>query len=305
MFVNGKRILTAVCLAAGLCIVLPAEAALRAQWNFDDGTFNDQVGTLNGSPHGDATIVPAGNNLLGNDMGLALSTGTLIIPGFDYLRIGDLDTLGINTGSFTLTLWLKHDPMPTGFPEGGNNATWWDTSTNGGTPGSNGGFLGHIRKGIDAGNGGKVYVDMRDETGATKLLKPEARIDDGQWHFVAIIHNTTPDPDTTKIYLDGRYYDRGASELGIRTLTPTDGGTILRLGDGFGGLIDDVRIYDHALSLLLSGDNVTGGGLYNVWHATSQVTVLPEPTALALLVIAAPTTLFGRPRRERARSCVN
>ncbi|MCC6683252.1 MAG: exo-alpha-sialidase [Phycisphaeraceae bacterium] len=298
MSVKKPFVWIGVCLVAFTCLSLSAQAALRAQWNFDDGTFNDQVGALDGTPHGLATIVAAGNNLLGNNMGLALSTDTLIIPGFDYMQIGDLDTLGINAGNFTLTLWLKHTPMPTSFPEGGNNATWWDTSTTGTTAGTNGGFLGYIRQGIDSGNGGKLYANFRDETGATKLLKPEARIDDNQWHFVAIVHNVSPDPDTTKIYLDGKYWDRGGNELGIRTLTATDGGTILRLGDGFGGFIDDVRIYDHALSVVLNGSTVTGGEVYNVWHATAQVTAIPEPAALALLMIAAPALLLRRHRHQ-------
>ncbi|MCC6681002.1 MAG: LamG domain-containing protein [Phycisphaeraceae bacterium] len=256
-----------------------ADAALVAQWNFDDNTYNDQVGSLHGTANGATSIVAAGNNQLGNDMGKALQTGAT--AGTDYLETGDLNTLG-NTGDYTVTAWLKHSTVGAAVsPE------WWDTDVSG-TGGAGGGFLGTIRRNDGTGNTALVYANHRDTTsGALKLLKPSPRVDDGLWHFIAITY-TPGGAFNSSIYLDGVL--SGDHELGTFTLSMTDGGKIMRLGDGFDGMIDDVRVYSHALEGALDGNNtLISGELYDVWHA-----MVPEPAALALAVAGASVLLVRR-----------
>ncbi len=256
-----------------------ADAALVAQWNFDDNTYNDQVGTLHGTANGAASIVAAGANQLGNDMGKALQTGST--AGTDYVATGDLNSLGV-TGDFTVTAWLKHGTVtPTVSPE------WWDSDTNGiGSAG--GGFLGTIRRDDGGGNTGLIYANMRNTTtGGTNLLKPSPRVDDGQWHFVAVTY-TPGGAFNSNVYLDGVL--SGDHELGTFNLSLTNGGKIMRLGDGFDGMIDDVRIYSEALDGALDGnDTLISGDLYDVWHAA-----VPEPAALAFAVAGASVLLIRR-----------
>ncbi|MCC6681003.1 MAG: hypothetical protein IT445_08890 [Phycisphaeraceae bacterium] len=253
-----------------------AHAVLVTQWNFDDDTFNDQIGTLDGTVEGTVTIVAAGTNQFGVDMGKAMLGGA--IPDVDFVNMGDLNTLGV-TGSFSFTAWLKLDPLPT---NNAISAEWWDSRSTLPGDGNYGGFLGTVRRGDDLGNGGKPYVNMRDiAINGDKLLKPEQRIDDGEWHFISVVHDSTL--QKSKVYLDGVYHVRSdLYESGPRNLSQTgpsgEGGKDLRLGDGFGavgGMIDDVRIYDHALSVTIDGSNMlTAGELYDIW---TEGAVIQQP----------------------------
>ncbi len=242
-----------------------AQGQLIAQWNFDDDTYDDQIGVLDGVPTGDVAIVTAGTNQFGVDMGKALLGGSTTAS---YLTIGDLNTLGV-TGDFTFTVWLKLDPLPV---NGAVSPEWWDSRSVNMDPGTYGGFLGTVRRGDDGSNGGKPYANMRDlSINGDKLLKPEQRIDDSLWHFLAIVHDSTA--QESKVYLDGVYHVRGLNELGPRNLSQTgpsgEGGKNTRLGEGFGvanGMIDDVRIYSQALTVSIDGNNtLTSGELYDIW----------------------------------------
>ncbi len=86
-------------------------------------------------------------------------------------------------------------------------------------------------------NGGYYY--MNDST------------NDGQWHHVAIVIKEAELPnlhDDAVLYLDGVIAE--IHDIGLLDLWPIDTGSDLdvRIGRGFKGLIDDVRIYDRVLS---------------------------------------------------------
>jgi hypothetical protein len=86
-------------------------------------------------------------------------------------------------------------------------------------------------------NGGYLYIN--DET------------DDDQWHHVAVVVEEAELPnlhDDVKLYKDGEPAE--IHDIGLLDLWPIDTGSDLdvRIGRGFKGLIDDVRIYDRALS---------------------------------------------------------
>ncbi|WP_432797669.1 LamG-like jellyroll fold domain-containing protein [Poriferisphaera sp. WC338] len=272
---------------AGLCAVscvaamgVHANAALVAQWNFDDGTYEDQAGSLDGGAIGSTSIVAAGSNQLGNDMGKAVQTGSS--AGSDYLNVGDLNTLGVN-GSFTVTMWVKHNALPT---DGTVSPEFWD-SWNSGTGPSGGGFISTIRRGNNGGNAGLIFTNIEDTNDSSgDLLKPSPRIDDGLWHFYAIRYISSA--NTAKIYLDG--VESGDSEVGAYNLSRASGGKSLRLGDGFDGMIDDIRIYDAALSVTLDGSKtLTDGDLYDVWHAQ-----VPEPGVMGLVGLAGLMAMLRR-----------
>ena len=99
------------------------------------------------------------------------------------------------------------------------------------------GFIGgRERIGITP-NGGYLYIN--DET------------DDDKWHHVAAVVAEAELPnlhDDVKLYLDGEPAE--IHDIGLLDLWPIDTGSDLdvRIGRRFKGLIDDVRIYDRALS---------------------------------------------------------
>ncbi|MBA7507663.1 hypothetical protein ES706_06383 [subsurface metagenome] len=86
-------------------------------------------------------------------------------------------------------------------------------------------------------NGGYLYIN--EET------------DDDEWHHVAAVVEEAELPnlhDDVKLYKDGEPAE--IHDIGLLDLWPIDTGSDLdvRIGRKFQGLIDDVRIYDRALS---------------------------------------------------------
>ena len=77
------------------------------------------------------------------------------------------------------------------------------------------------------------------------------RINDDQWHHVAAVVEKGDPPnlhDSVKLYVDGTLAE--IHDIGLLDLWPIDTGNEVdvRVGRRFNGLIDDVRIYDRALS---------------------------------------------------------
>jgi hypothetical protein len=99
-------------------------------------------------------------------------------------------------------------------------------------------IFGHIRGRIGIRpNGGYLYIN--DET------------DDDKWHHVAVVVEDVELPnlhDDVKLYKDGEPAE--IHDIGLLDLWPIDTGKELdvRIGNGFKGSIDDVRIYDRPLS---------------------------------------------------------
>jgi len=76
-------------------------------------------------------------------------------------------------------------------------------------------------------------------------------VHDGEWHHVAAVIKEADLPnlhDDAVLYKDGVVAE--IHDIGLLDLWPIDTGSDLdvTIGDGFEGLIDDVRIYDRALS---------------------------------------------------------
>ena len=99
-------------------------------------------------------------------------------------------------------------------------------------------IFGHIRGRIGIRpNGGYLYIN--DET------------DDNKWHHIAAVVEEAELPnlhDDVKLYKDGEPAE--IHDIGLLDLWPIDTGSDLdvTIGRRFNGLIDDVRIYDRALS---------------------------------------------------------
>jgi hypothetical protein len=221
--------------------VEPDSAALLAQYEFE-GNANDNSGNdLNGTITAGQVVSPG---KLDEGMGLQLN-------GAGYVDLGNPASLDFGTEGWTVTAWFKTDMFGTGDA-----------------------FKGTIfAKGGDTG-GGHRYALIMSETneGAVSLIcdddvtKEEAhsttQTNDNKWHFVAGQRDGT----VIRIFIDGLleatteveadYNLAGTSQHNayIGAITHHGNSDLYKL---FSGLIDDVRVYDRALSeaeiLWLSG----------------------------------------------------
>jgi Concanavalin A-like lectin/glucanases superfamily len=95
---------------------------------------------------------------------------------------------------------------------------------------------------------------VRDRIGVTPkggYLYMNEAVDDDEWHHIAAVVQETELPnlhDDVTLYLDGEIAE--IHDIGLLDLWPLETGNDLdvRIGQGFKGLLDDLRIYDRALS---------------------------------------------------------
>ncbi len=95
---------------------------------------------------------------------------------------------------------------------------------------------------------------IRGRTGITPrggYLYMNAETHNDQWHHIAVVVQKAELPnlhDNVKLYLDGAPAE--IHDIGLLDLWPIQTGQELnvRIGRGFKGLLDDVRLYDRALS---------------------------------------------------------
>ncbi|QHI69405.1 LamG-like jellyroll fold domain-containing protein [Tichowtungia aerotolerans] len=213
--------------------VFSVHAGLIAHWNFDDGTCSDVVGGLHGTPNGNVSFVDSGHPTLGK----AVAFGT--VKDSDYIALGDLSSLGVGSGSFTLSLRMKHAAQSL---SGEVSPLFWDSQTGSAGKGYDGIKIA-LRKGSDGNNAGRVFASVGGPDG--KVLLKGRRVDDDEWHLVVIRYDS--DTDELMYFEDGLHvYSRDA--FGVYVLNRSESGKKTLLGNGFGGMIDDVRVYDTALS---------------------------------------------------------
>ena len=201
---------------------LDTDPNLAGRWTFDDGTDKS---VPDSSKHGrDGTLkggLSAGKDFVPGRAGKALK----LDGQDDYVEISKYKGV-TNTRPRTIAAWIKTAESK------GEIASWgaddygqmWTF-----------GFIGG-RVGVTP-NGGYLY--MNDQT------------HDDKWHHVAVVVEETKLPnlhDHVTLYKDGTLAE--IHDIGLLDLWPIETGDVLdvRIGRGFKGLIDDVRIYDRALS---------------------------------------------------------
>ena len=220
----GKMIhLFSLALMLSLFFVSATEAEMVGWWRLDEGSgtaANDSSGYGN---HG--TLVSNPQWVVGVAGGALEFNGTS-----DFVDCGDDESLDI-TGPITITLWMRPAAAGEGGPNAGpvckalSGATWsWQLRYN--APGGN--YMGFQFNGDPEGS---TWVDVQED------LSP------GQWYHVA----GTFDGTNIKCHLDGTETDSGTIS-GIR-----GGQSTFFIGqDGwvnvFNGAVDEVRVYNHALS---------------------------------------------------------
>jgi hypothetical protein len=209
-------------------------SGLVGYWTFDGGTTHWNTGNVDDvSGHGNTGQL------------INMSTTTSPVPGkigqalkfngsSSYVNLGNATSLG--TGNFTMAAWIKASQA---------RSDWRDIITK---------WPNAYAFQIDKGGGGFCPSGGMSVAGA--LIMNEANavvvcggsvVDDGKWHHVAYTRNGS----TRVFYVDGAAITSISNTNTIPSLTAALNDNIGQLtggGQQFTGTIDDVRIYNRALS---------------------------------------------------------
>ena len=256
MNLNCKKTYWASLVTVGL--LSSSSAQLLFQWTFDvDGT--NAVGGIDMNFNANASVsnscskVGDGAVQISRANAPATFGGTVTQSPIDWSAFANGDTR-------TIAFWVRPDTAQDGA------ATWFSTGIN------NPGTRFDIRT-----NGGNFRVEVQ---GAG--VDTTTPVNDGTWHHAAVV---APNASTTfgdlLFFVDGNEIPNpitgDAANLAINTATG-----VVRLGESifvqanrdFGGLIDDVRIYESALTLADIQALVDAGRPIGCFEAASDTLIL-------------------------------
>ena len=228
-----------------------SHAALVAHWTFDENgetTAHDSAGSNTGTL------------LNGTGWTSGVSGSAVSLDGVnDYVTVPDNPSLRFTqSSSFTISFWAKPNAI-----SGGDVISKMRAS------GQSGVFGYEVRLGANAfanfhvESSNEGYLDI--DTGAGSVLG-------GKWYYVTAVYNNK----NMKVYLDGMPKGSGTFNYNTGTTSP-DGPLAIgaRVANSspmanwyFGGSVDDVRIYNEALS---------DAKILELYQTT------PEPATLLLL----------------------
>ncbi len=201
-----------------------------AHWSFDEGygqTANDSVGSNDGTLGADSGSSTDDPTWITSDSGNCKNNGCLSFDGGDYLNITNDSSIQITTG--TLTAWVK-------------------------TPDSGSDYRGVLVKQSAYGMflGGISCTDNElttyDWGGANNRCSSSGSLADNQWHHIVFTFQSGIS-NGSHFYVDGKY-------ISSTTITVSNQTKGLSIGTGdypfnaqyFNGLIDEVKIYNFALT---------------------------------------------------------
>jgi hypothetical protein len=218
-----------ICIAVVLvAVVNVANADLISHWKFDETGGTIVADSKDGNP---GTIYGAASWSAGK-LGNALNfNGTNT-----YVDVGDKDNLDFGaTTSFTIAAWIKAIQTPQGGAivlkrRVGGEGTFYE------------GY-----KFVLSNN--KLYLGMQDNSGNRKDIFGNTVVADNQWHHIAAVRDVSS--DKLYLYLDGEPDATPVTDNTTGTLATSQSFWIGRqpyYNSYFNGGIDDVRIYNQALS---------------------------------------------------------
>jgi hypothetical protein len=199
-----------------------------AYWPFDEG---------NGTVVYDQSVNKNDGNIISGSWVDGISGKALDFDGVnDYIQIPSDNSLSFNA-DFTLAMWIKHS----GAAESNNGDGWRMISRQTHTD------LYHIRIADSSSNvkNGLVEMEIRDE-GPRYEVTSQTNVTDGSWYYIVGLRSG----DEIKVYVNGEL--EGTANATSAPLTP---GVDLQIGriamsdrDYFDGLIDEISMYNYALS---------------------------------------------------------
>ena len=291
------RIATAIAIAATGILALAgpnARAALVAHYSFESDALTDETGNNNGnSANGTVDLVTSTAPVPGGSsqaVRFNLNNSGTIVEDVSYIDLPEGDAAEPDTdlfidGSYTIATWLNVVQR----------------SGDGTTSGAAAGIVGNYAAGSpynhnyllrvfteDHPNANKIGFIARDDSGDTVSLQDSTAPTLNTWYHYAVTFNSTD--GSTIMYRDGvqvatdtlENFD-GFDSSGLAAVLGYDDDPLTASDNGFNGLLDDVRIYDEALS-----------------QSEIQALTIPEPSALALLLLGGVAALGRRRVRGRA-----
>jgi hypothetical protein len=201
---------------------------LVGYWSFDEATGTT---VYDASNYGNAGTLTNGPKWATGKVG-----GALQFDGVDdYVDCGSDASLNMLTSDWTAEAWFKTTQITRGTIFRKNRTDAWDPSY-------------YIE--INVAYEGDLEVRISDGTNTSIAGRnKDSNVNDGQWHHVAMVRTSTQ----LLVFLDGNLWDSGdASAVGS-----VDTNEVLVIGrekqgasleNEFDGLIDEVRIYNRALS---------------------------------------------------------
>ena len=247
-------------LLACLAIPVTAPAGIVSYWTFDDGTVTDgTVADVVGD--NDATFGSAASWYAPGVIGKAVDLQGQ--PGNDWnarVTVAAPHTLNAATGAtnqITMEAWIQPDDISTN--------TYTEVMRQ---EGSGGKFLSF------QSNGTHLMLKLEGQNLSATGLNVST-LEDGNWHHVA----GTYDGTTMRIYLDGTQIASSDRTVTLSTATPSDFiiGNLTysnpTYSEAFDGRIDEVAVWDEALSAGTIADHYNNRQSYTV----------PEPSAMVLL----------------------
>ncbi|MFA6315415.1 MAG: LamG domain-containing protein [Candidatus Paceibacterota bacterium] len=202
---------------------------LIGHWTFDGKDMLQNVADKSGQGNNGKIIGQAATTTAAGKIGQALSFD----GSDDYVDLGTASTYDLSSGSFTLSAWVK------------------TTDTDGpilsriNTPTNYVGWEWNISKGASYSDPGKPSF-YTDDT----WISANSTVNDNKWHHIVVVHEVTG--SLTTFYKDG--VADGSATINNPYTTSHLLAIGLRQGDAsfpqmYQGSIDDVRIYNRALSV--------------------------------------------------------
>lgn len=272
---QARRIITSIAIAAASMFASgTVHADLVAYWSFDSN-FAATVGgpEYNGMSYNGASIDT--NNSVFDGGSLKLNR-----QAQQYVLINQAPFTG---GSYSYSAWYYLDvPAVTG------DNRYFILETGDGTPPSAAGFMASYglrnRDGNQVGNVFTLQIGT-----ATQSYKPDREFDinpgaNQQWHNIVVTYDA--EMKTVAAYLDGEF--AGSITLTNPLINPTFmviGAHRNITGRNFHGWIDDVAVWDHALS---------HEEIAQLQYLPPNMILVPEPASLALLGLGAALVLKRR-----------
>jgi hypothetical protein len=268
----------------GIACALPAHAALTHRYSFNDGTANDSVGGANGLAVNGPSFV---NGQVVFDPTVNDGTNTSIATG-QYV---DLPNGLAKTRALSLEVWFTY--------RGGAN--WqrildFGNSTIGEIPPSDKTSTGYFGRGymiLVPQNTlgqllGQISIASQGSPTDTDYTAPGTTVSTGVEHHLVFTHD--PDQRVQSIYLDGVRVGAQLARVDPSQAQYTNfwlGRSNFQKDPFFNGSIDELRIYDNALS---TTDVATS-------FAAGPDAPLPEPSAVASALVVAGAGLSPRRRQ--------
>ncbi|MCC6679662.1 MAG: hypothetical protein IT445_02060 [Phycisphaeraceae bacterium] len=232
-----------------------------AQWNFDAmnaSTLEDQVGTIDGAVTANVDLVASGAGVVGSS-GFGNAYDFIGNSNSVYVNMGTTDVTGaisnFGTDAFSITGWFDADERNSA----GNYRYIFSNL------GNNGGFIVHLGTPGTASSRGKLHVQvggaLADPVSFQSASRYDLTADSQQWHWFAAVSTGS----SLSVYVDGALLG-SVAYLTNTTATPDAGSTSL-IGRAFDGRLDQLTVWNSALSVTLDGsNNITGGELYDLWN---------------------------------------